>query len=279
MEFSKRGGYEGRWLISKKIKILNRQGKWVTGVIKGRSAHSTPASLRKKEKLDPLEMEIFIGASSKEEVLEKYAIHVGAPFVFAGEFGLLNSEFDNNILAGYSMDNLAALTSLIVLIDMIQDKLMDDFGRIRVPYDVYFVGSTREEIGTEGAYYFAREQKISKSIAIDIGLVENASGTINCGLELNDEPVIVWQESKGYGILDYEFCKELVSIAEESGIGYQDGVFEFYGSDAGKTQKWLGISSALLGIPTMFSHNVPEISTIAGIKKTAELIFEYIKKL
>ena len=51
LEFSKRGGYEGRWLVSKTVKILNKDGKWISGVIKGRSAHATPDKLRIKELL------------------------------------------------------------------------------------------------------------------------------------------------------------------------------------------------------------------------------------
>ena len=70
-----------------------------------------------------------------------------------------------------------------------------------------------------------------------------------------------------------------MEIANKNKIQYQDGVFEFYGSDAGITQKHLGIPSALIGIPTMFSHNVPEISTLSGIEAAAELIFQYIKSV
>lgn len=102
---------------------------------------------------------------------------------------------------------------------------------------------------------------------------------MNCGLTLDDGPVIGWQESKGYGIMDYRFCKDLVGIAQKNDLPFQEGVFEFYGSDAGKTQKWLGIPSVLIGIPMMFSHNVPEISTLSGITQTANLIFAYLKQL
>ena len=52
-----------------------------------------------------------------------------------------------------------------------------------------------------------------------------------------------------------------------------------YGSDAGKTQKWLGVPSALIGIPVMFSHNVPEICTLKGIETAAELIYQYLKNI
>ena len=279
LEFSKRGGYEGRWLVSRTIEILNKDGKWIKGVISGRSAHSTPESLRGKEKLDALEMDIYIGASNKDEAVNDYKIHVGAPFVFSGEFGMLNTEINDNIISGYSMDKLAALTCLIVLAQKLTNKLMNDFGNLKISHDVYLVGTTREEIGTEGAHYFVRNNSVDRVIGIDIGLVADFSGSVNSGIKLDEGPVIIWQEGRGSGVLDPEFCKNLMNEAESNNLQYQNGVCEFYGSDAGKSQKWLGIPSALIGIPTMYSHNVPEISTLSGIDAAAELVFQYLKSL
>ncbi len=277
LEFSKRGGYEGRWLVSRKISILNKEGKWINGVIGGRSPHATPQKLRGEEKIEPLEMEIFIGAQDKEEVSTKFKIHVGAPFVFSGEFELLNEEYNNNIISGYSMDNLVALTGLILLTNKIVNNLLDELGKLTKPFDLYIVATTREEIGTEGSLFFARNNSIDEIIALDIGLVENFPGTVSSDIKLNEGPVIVWQEASGTGIFDYQLCKTLVEVAEQNNIKYQNGVLEFYGSDAGQIQKWLGIPSALVGIPTMFAHNVPEISTLTGIEDAVDLIYYYLK--
>ena len=279
LEFSKRGGYEGRWLVSQKIQILNKEGVWIKGVIAGRSTHATPPKLRGKELIDTLELEIFIGAINREEVINDYKIHIGAPIVFSGEVGLLNSEINDDIIAGYSMDNLAALTCSLVLIDKIVKNLVEEFGIIKVPYDVYIVATTREEIGTEGALFFVKNNPIDRVIGIDIGLVADFPKSVSSDINLNKGPVIVWQDSLGKGIYDYDFCKDLANVAEKNRIAYQNGVFESYGSDAGKTQKWLGIPSALVGIPVKFSHNVPEISTLSGIETAAELLFQYIRFL
>ncbi|MFW9828502.1 MAG: M42 family metallopeptidase [Candidatus Thorarchaeota archaeon] len=276
LEFSKRGGYEGRWLVSRKISILNKEGKWINGVIGGRAPHATPDKLRGKEKIEPHEMEIFIGANEKEEVTNKFKIHIGAPFVFSGEFELLNPEFNDNIIAGYSMDNLVALTGLVLLTQKIINNLLDEQANLMKLFDLYIVATSREEIGTEGSLYFARNNSIDEIIALDVGLVEDFPGTVSSDIKLNDGPVIVWQEASGTGIFDYELCKTLVSVAESENIKYQNGVLEFYGSDAGKAQKWLGITSALVGIPSMFTHNVPEISTLSGIEHAVELIYQYL---
>ncbi|MBY8982078.1 MAG: hypothetical protein KGD57_03955, partial [Candidatus Lokiarchaeota archaeon] len=224
-------------------------------------------------------LEIYCGAKNIDEIKNKYKIHIGAPFVFYGDFNLLNPEIDDNIIAGYSMDNLAALTCLIILTQKLIKELMNEYGELKINSDIYIVATTREEIGTEGAYYFIRNHPVDKVIGIDIGIVEDFSNTIHSDLKLDEGPVIVWQEGRGSGVLDYNFCKKLVQIAIENDIEYQNGVFEYYGSDAGKTQKWLGIPSALIGIPTKFSHNVPEISTLSGIKNTAELIYRYLKNI
>jgi putative aminopeptidase FrvX len=277
LEFSKRGGYEGRWLISRKILILNKEGKWVNGVIGGRAPHATPQKLRGEEKDEPLEMEICIGAKDKKEAINNYKIHIGAPFVFSGEFELLNEAFNDNLISGYSMDNLVGLTALVLVTNKISENLLDDSGNLTKPFDLYIVGTSREEIGTEGSLFFTRNNPIDEIIAVDVGLVENFPGTISSDIKLNDGPVIVWQEAGGTGVFNYQICKTLVKVAEQNNIKYQDGVLEFYGSDAGKAQKWLGISSSLIGIPTMFTHNVPEISTLEGIEQAAELIYHYLR--
>lgn len=278
LEFSQRGGYESRWLVSRKVLILNKEGKWINGVIGGRSAHATPPKLRKEEKLNNLEMEIFIGADNKEEAINKYNIHIGAPFVFSGEFEILNKEINDNVICGYSMDNLVALTGLVLLVSKISEHLLDESGNLTLPLDLYVVGTAREEIGTEGSLFFARNNNIDEIIALDIGLVENFPGTVSSDTKLNEGPVIVWQEAGGSGVFDYQICKSLVEVAEQNNIKYQNGVLEFYGSDAGKAQKWLGIPSALVGIPAMFAHNVPEISTLECIEQAAELIYQYLRR-
>jgi putative aminopeptidase FrvX len=126
--------------------------------------------------------------------------------------------------------------------------------------------------------FFVKNNPIDRVIGIDIGIVSEPK-SVSSDIKLNDGPVIVWQDSLGKGIYDYDFCKDLANVAEKTSITYQNGVFEMYGSDAGKTQKWLGIPSALVGIPVKYSHNVPEISTLSGIELAAELMYQYIRSL
>ena len=277
LEFSRRGGYEGRWLVSRTVSILNKEGKWINGVVGGRSPHATPPKLRIEEKIEPYELEIYIGAQDKEEVINLFQIHVGAPLVFSGEFNLLNPEYNDDIISGYSMDNLVALTGLVLLTKKIVDNLLEESGNLNIPVDLYVVATTREEIGTEGALFFARNNPIDEVIALDVGLVENFPGTISSDIKLHEGAVIIWQEQSGAGVFDYQLCKTLVEVAEQNNLKYQNGVMEFYGSDAGKAQKWLGIPSTLIGIPAMFAHNVPEISTLTGIEAAVELIYHYLK--
>ena len=279
LEFSKRGGYETRWIISRVVQILNKDNKWINGVIEGRSTHSTPNKLRNKESIELYEQKIFIGAQNKEDVLNSYKVHVGAPFVFSGTFDILNPEINDDIIAGYSMDNLVAVTSLISLTQKIKAEMLTSNYELSNDYNIYIVATAREEIGTEGALFFARNNKIDHVIALDIGLVADFSGAVSSDIKLRGGPVIIWQERTGVGILDYNACKNIVEIAENNNLKYQDGICEFYGSDAGNAQKWLGIPSILVGIPVLYSHNVPEVSTLSGIESAATLIFNYLKNL
>ena len=110
-------------------------------------------------------------------------------------------------------------------------------------------------------------------------MVADFKGRVGSSIKLTGGPVLVWQEMRGAGVFDYDLSKTLAKIAEKNKIEIQNSVVEFYGSDAGKAQKWLGIPSALIGIPAMFSHNVPEISTLSGIEEVANYILQYLRSL
>ena len=186
-------------------------------------------------------------------------------------------KINDDIISEYSMDNLVALAGLVQLTEKIVDNLLDESGTLKKHLDLYIVATTREEIGTEGALFFARNNPIDEIIALDVGLVEDFPGTVSSDIKLNEGPVIIWQEQGGAGIFDYKLCEKLANVAEQNNLNYQNAVMEFYGSDAGKAQKWLGIPSTLVGIPIMFAHNIPEISTLSGIEAAAELIYQYLK--
>jgi putative aminopeptidase FrvX len=267
--FQKRGGFEARWLISKKVAILTLEGKWINGVILGRTIHAIPASARIKKNPEVNQLEVYIGVESIEEV-EKIGIHIGAPLVIEGYTQYLNSDLNKDIILSNSLDNIVSLTCLLELAARLNDY---EFNA-----DIYLVSAVREEIGREGSLYAARNINPDLCVAIDFAVVESEKDAIDCGGKLNGGPMIVWAEAQGKGILDYNLAREFVGIAKKKNLKFQNGVFEFYGSDSGILQKSLGIPSLLIAVPMLCGHNIPEIISISEIYSCVDLIIAWLNE-
>ncbi len=268
LKFTNRGGVQTRWLVSQEVMILNDKGNWVNGIICGKAAHSVPPDKRDKTSVDFQELEIFIGAENPSQVTQA-GIHAGSPIIFAGDFKRLNPEINPEIVSGPAMDDLVGVATLL--------QIMESAPDLDLPVDLYLAATVREEVGGQGAINAARVIQPNMIVAIDIAIIEKAPDTWDYGLEFTLGTAIVWQDSLGRTIYNFQACSDLKQLAEKKGIPIQDATFQFYGSDSGHAQEALGIQAVLLGIPTLFSHNVPEVSRLDAIRNCAQLVIEWMK--
>ena len=264
LKFSKRGSYEDGLVSGKKIKIRTSSNKWINGIIEGRSFHAINEKYRSKYPNLLEDSYIYLGAESKDEII-MWDIHVGAPFVFDEPFGYLGKS--NNIISGKSLDDLVGITALTVLLKEIT-KERD------IEHDIYIVGTVREEIGSEGALYVAKEINPNHFISLDIAYATEKSSSIETdnNVEFSDKPVIVWQDSSGIGVYDSKICEFVKHVSQSIDMETQDGVFEYYSSDAQQVQKNCGIPSICLGIPIKYSHYPPEVVNLKSILNMSYLV-------
>ncbi|HMF33574.1 MAG TPA: hypothetical protein VKK79_19280 [Candidatus Lokiarchaeia archaeon] len=263
LKFTNRGVLQARWLVSEEVLIRNDNGKWINGIIGGKAAHAVPPDSRDKNHPDIHDLEIYIGLEKAEEVFQA-GIHAGSPIVFAGEIKQLNPDFTPEIISGPSMDDLIGIITLL--------ELMDQTAELDLLVDLYLVATAREEVGGQGAVVAARAIQPDLIVAIDIGIVEKSPDTWDYGLKFSAAPVIVWQDSAGRTVYNTRACESLKQVGQAADIPVQDATFQFYGSDSGHTQEALGIQAVLLAIPTLFSHNVPEVSRLDGARNCAALL-------
>ncbi len=268
LKFTNRGGVQTRWLVSQEVLILNDAGQWVNGIICGKAAHSIPPEKRGKTSVDFQDLEIFIGAENATQVSQA-GIHAGSPIIFAGDFKRLNPEINPEIVSGPAMDDLVGVATLL--------QIMESAPDLDLPVDLYLAATVREEVGGQGAINAARVIQPNMVVAIDIAIVEKAPDTWDYGLEFTPGTAIVWQDSLGRTIYNFQACSDLKQIAGKKGIPTQDAAFQFYGSDSGHAQEALGVQAVLLGIPSLFSHNVPEVSRLDAIRNCAQLVIEWLK--
>ncbi|MHA1731791.1 MAG: M20/M25/M40 family metallo-hydrolase [Promethearchaeota archaeon] len=233
--------------------------------------HSIPQRERYKPVPDIEALEVYVGASSREEVV-KAGIHPGAPVVFSGEIEQLNADPFPGVIFGPGMDDLCAVVAMLQVMEALAEN--PDWAENRI----LFVATTREEMGGQGAIAVSSKLRPDHVLALDIGIAEKAIEAIGNSLELGKGPAVVWADRNGRNVYSYEVCKQFVEVANAQSIPFQHAVFEFYGSDAAHVQVTLGIPANLIGIPTLFSHNVPEVTSLEEVENCANLVTSWIRE-
>src|SRR5699024_4436729 len=103
MMFVQVGGWAIVTIPAQKVKIQNRNGKWISGIVSSTPPHfMTPEERTRLPKMD--ELSIDVGASSAQEIADVYQIEIGAPVVpdITCEYNeetelFLGKAFDNRI--------------------------------------------------------------------------------------------------------------------------------------------------------------------------------------
>jgi endoglucanase len=231
----------------------------VKGVFVAASGHILHPSERQKS-LESWDILVDIGASDREEVLEK-GIHVGSPIIWNPILERMGVK-----VFGKAMDDRFTYPVMLKLAERIQDQ--------ELPYDLYFASTVMEEFGLRGAESLARHG-FDISIALDIGLAGDYP-TLDEGrmpIKLGKGPVLVYKDGRIHYNLG--IIKKLRRVAETKKIPYQHGIFEHYGSDSAAMIAG-GTKPALVATPCRYSHTPFEMMHLGDIEKTIQLLYEYI---
>lgn len=152
LRFIALGGWVDNTIPAHTVKIRNRKGEYVTGVV----ASKPPHFMSEAERSAPLSMEqmvIDIGASSAREVMEDYQIGVGAPVVPDVTFSYDKA---HDLMLGKAFDCRLGCAAVL--------EVLEAFEGQDLPVDVVGALSTQEEMGTRGAQVTA--QTVKPDIAI-----------------------------------------------------------------------------------------------------------------
>ncbi|MFI5049030.1 MAG: M20/M25/M40 family metallo-hydrolase [Gaiellales bacterium] len=156
---------------------------------------------------------------------------------------------EGEYVAAYALDDRAAVAALLLLAE-----------RLSPLHDVELVFTAREEIGCQGAQWYARRTDAEALLALEVVPV-----AVEYGLEPGPSPVIIRGDSNGP--LDDGLSAELEDAAAAVGRPVRQVVVSRYGSDASKV---LGTGrvgrTACLGVATENTHGfeIAHLDAIAG---------------
>jgi len=241
------------------VDILGRD-EIVKGVLSIGSLHTSPDN-KVREFIDKRALtlnDVYVNTTLSKEELAKKGVYPGSRIVLAREFK--KPIIVNKAICGYNLDDKLA----IVVMQMAMEELHKT--NFKPEHDVYFIATSMEEVGSQGAAFASRQLPGHKTIALEIGPVAE-----EYDVKLNNQPVI-WYGP--HGVYNKKSSDALLYLAQDLGFGAQPAYIWGAGSDASETLL-LGLCSAAvcLAFPCDNTHGY-EVADIQGVLNTVKLLSE-----
>ena len=252
LSFSSLGGVDARMLPACCVKLMTDPP--VFGVIDTMPPHV----LKEGETDETIKMEdLFIDVGMTKEEAEK-KIPLGTPGVYARSA----HRFGEDLICSKTLDDRSCFACLVRAAELLKDEKLD--------VDVYYMGSTQEEVGSRGAKTGAFTVDPDYAVIVDVGF----ASTPDCS---------TWETKKvGSGCvigkgpnMNRQFTDRIISAAEEKGIPYQIGVEPYgnSGTNAAVIQVTReGVATALFSLPLRYMHTPVEVISLTDAENTAKLL-------
>jgi endoglucanase len=249
-----------RWYpVGQGVKAFSRDGAVANGVLAAATGHvvSSDRKLREHEVLGWSDFFVDLGVESREEV-ERLGVHIGAPVVFEGAPRRVGER-----VVSKSMDDRLPLAVMTLLLERVDVSALT--------HELWLVATVQEETGLHGAKAVAASQSYDLAIALDVGLVGDIPTveSHDYPARLGGGPTVVHRDS--HVVYDGELSWRLIEAAATAGVPSQHGVYGSYGSD-GVPFVQAGMRTALVGIPTRYTHTAFEMIDLRDVEATVRML-------
>jgi putative aminopeptidase FrvX len=266
MMFVNVGGWATVTIPAQKVKIQNRNGEWISGIVSSTPPHFMTAEERTRLP-KTTELSIDVGASSAQEIEEIYGIEVGAPVVpdvtceYNEQTGLfLGKAFDNRI-------GTALLASTMK--DMTNEKL---------DVDVVAGLSSQEEVGDRGAEVVVRKIKPDLAIVFEGAPADDTvmpDYLIQSGLRKG--PML--RDFDSTIVTNPHFQRFALDIAKENNIPVQRSVRTGGGQDGAIINRYNGAPTIVISVPVRYAHTPYCFIAYKDYENALELVKNILRKL
>lgn len=267
LKFLPLGGWVNSNIPAHKVRVQDRDGKWIPGITVAKPPHFMTAE--EKNRMPALEeMSIDVGASSLEEARDCFGIRVAAPVTPDVAF-----EYDekHDLMIGKAFDNRLGCAAIQATLAALADD----------PLQVDVVGAmaSQEEVGTRGASVTARHVKPDIAIVFE-------------GCPADDTVVEPWlvQTAVHKGpmlrhidarmITNPRYQRWALDLGEKLGIPVQEAV-RSGGSTNGAPIHLSnqGVPCIVIGFPVRYIHSHYGIASLADFRSGVRLAAEIIRRL
>jgi endoglucanase len=242
VQFTNIGAAQGRYMLGSRVRFLNG----ISGVV----GFERPAN---PDDVVPLnKMFIDVGATDPKDC----PIKVGDVAAFEHPFAEIGRR-----LVAKSMDDRAGVAVLIETMRSLKST----------PYDIYFVFTTQEELGTRGATTAAFGVDPDIGLAVDVTLAGDTPGSIKMEMKLGCGPCIKIRDTMM--LADSRVVDWMVRAAEKARIPYQREVLLVGSTDAHTMQLTrAGVAAGGLSIPVRYNHSSSEMVDYEDLINSVKLL-------
>ncbi|HZK29398.1 MAG TPA: M20/M25/M40 family metallo-hydrolase [Clostridia bacterium] len=247
------------------FRVRTRDGKWVRAIATSKPPHYlTEAEKTQKITMDQIELDI--GASSKQEVEEAFGIDLAAPVV--PDVSCFYDE-PHDLLLGKAFDcrlGCAAMT-----------ETMKSLDGEELQVDLVAAFSVQEEIGGRGAIVTARQ------IGADLAIVfegtpadDNFASAEQGQTALGKGPMLRHMDRSM--VTHPGFQRYTLELARKSGIPVQEAVRSGGGTNGGLIHtQGAGIPTIVIGVPVRYIHTHYGWAKLGDVKAAVSLATALLK--
>jgi endoglucanase len=251
--------FHQRFFVGQSALIVTRTGV-VPAIFAAPSGHVLATKPEFTGRLDANDVFVDIGAESKEEA-ERLGVHPGAGVLWNPAPRRLG-----NRVVGKAIDDRVALA--------LATHLLRDLDRDLLAFDLTVAATVQEEIGLNGAFSLAAPG-FDRAIAIDNGPIGDYPGVDDreMPLSLGAGPALIYKDSMTH--YDRRMINQLLDVASQNEIPAQQAVYQGIGTDGAALIK-AGIPTALLAIPTRYTHTAFEMADARDVEAALALLIAYV---
>ena len=199
---------------------------------------------------------IDIGCKSRQDC----EVKVGDVAVFERPF----IDLGNRMIAK-SMDDRISVAILIETLRQLSESDAD------LPYQIFFVFSVQEEVGTRGATTAAYGLEPDLGLAVDVTATGDTPKGLKMEVSLGHGPAIKVRDQGN--LSDPRIVAWMVKTAEKTRLPYQLEVLERGGTDARAIQlSRAGVPAGCLSVPCRYIHSPSEMVDFQDVENAVRLL-------
>lgn len=262
------GGWVPANVTAERVKIKNRNGEWISGIIATKPPHYMSAAER-KQPIEIANLVIDFGTVSAQETIELLKIGTGCPVVPDVKWEY-NEKLD--VMMGKAFDNRIGTAVVLSAIEKITQK------NEKLGVNVVGALAAQEEVGCRGAKVTVRKIKPDIAICLD-GCPADDTFTPEWLIQTGMKRGPMLRDMDTTFIATPAFQKLAVDTAQENKIPYTRAVRTGGGVNASELLVYEGVPTICIGIPVRYEHTHHTIVAYEDFKNTVDLVVTLIEKL